>query len=320
MREYGILEGAEKMSLEKERWYKEMLKIEEEVKPYIPYVRQAFDAAMPVRKAVEFDPYRHIHDGIEFDPQTLLDQNKWMRGEIMKAYRNKIDRGEIIQINSFALDFSGSMDHERMRNLFKLLYLLVLGLEGRKTFDAFHFFSTTFVEAVNFSSKFTSRNLLFRILSNISNIEGGFTDGTVRYSGYGGTNMSEGIIQCHKRAIEFGIRLEEEFPNTDFLYSLFVLTDGRPTMGIIDPDQINQKIVQLRKQKNIAIKGIYVRPDAEDPSDFMEKIFGEKQFVETNSFESAISEFVNIMTATYKHQRKALKEEMKRKKYFNSKK
>ena len=310
MQEFGILDFEHEFNAKKEIWLNEMLAIEEEVKPYIPYVKQAFSAAMPIKRTVEFDPYRHTHDGMEFDPSTFADQNKWMRGEIMKAHRNKVVRGEIIQINAFALDYSGSMDHERMRNLFKIIYLLVLGLENRKSYDAFNFFSTNFLEVADYEDNYTDRTVLFRILSHISKI----VEDKVFYKGQGATNMSEGIIESHKRCINFGKALKTQFPRTEFLHALFVITDGRPTVGIIEPVDLNIKINELREVENIAIKGIYLKPEGEEPSEFMPIIFGKGEYIESNDFQTAINEFVQIMTATFKKQREELKEERKRRK------
>ena len=140
-----------------EMWLDEMLKIEEEIRSYIPYVKKAFNAALPIRKTVEFNNDRHDFSGIEFDSSTINDQNKWLRGEVMKTMKSKTKLGEIEQINAFCLDYSGSMDHTRMRNLFKILYLLVLGLEDRKSYDAFHFFNSNFIEGSNFTEEFTRR-------------------------------------------------------------------------------------------------------------------------------------------------------------------
>ena len=136
-----------------------MLAIEKEVRPYILYVKQAFQAALPVRRSVEFHPYRHNHDGVEFDPYTVQDPNKWIRARVMKTLQHRVVRGEVAQVNTFCLDLSGSMNHEKMRNLFKLLFLLIYGLEDRKSYDAVHFFNNAFIKTVPFSKHYTNRNL-----------------------------------------------------------------------------------------------------------------------------------------------------------------
>jgi hypothetical protein len=126
--------------------------------------------------------------------------------------------------------------------------------------------------------------------------------------------MSEGIIESHKRCINFGKALKTQFPRTEFLHALFVITDGRPTVGIIEPVDLNIKINELREVENIAIKGIYLKPEGEEPSEFMPIIFGKGEYIESNDFQTAINEFVQIMTATFKKQREELKEERKRRK------
>ena len=312
MIEFGIIKSKNEYTYDKEIWFDEILQIEEEVKPYIPYVRQAFLAAMPIKQVVEFDPYRNNHFGVEFDPDTLNDQNKWMRGEIMKAYRYKTERGEIVQINSFALDYSGSMHHERMRNLFKIMYLLIRGLEGRKTYDAFNFFGTHFKVAADFEKKYTNQSVLYKILINISGIE----NGAVVYHGYGGTNMSGGIINSYKRSRIFEAELKKENPETDFLSSIFVITDGKPTVGILDLDILHAEVDKLRKEGNTAIKGIFIKGEEEENEiDFMTQIFGEGEFVESSDFGHAVNQFIQIMVMTYKKQRQELKMQKKKLKY-----
>ncbi|MEO1624057.1 MAG: vWA domain-containing protein, partial [Bacteroidota bacterium] len=306
MREFGIVEGDEIVDYRKNIWLNEMLQIEKEVSPYILFVKKAFQAALPVRKTVEFDPYRHSHDGIEFDPQTIQDQEKWMRAQVMKSFRTRIDKGEVEQINAFALDSSGSMDHEKMRKLFKILYLLVLGLEDRKSHDSFHFFGTDFIEAANFTRHYTDRTLLFKTLLRVAQIK----EGAVIYGGKGGTNISAGVIECHKRVREFSEKLKEQSPNVLQLSSVFVITDGEPSMGLVDPAELCVLIEQKRMDGNVAIKGIYLKPVGED-SRFMEEIFGPDNYLESDDFTTAINEFVYIMAMTYKAQRKQLKEAIK---------
>jgi len=256
MEEFGILEEGEEYTIRKDVWLDEMLQIEEEVKPYVLYVKEAFQSALPVRRTVEFDPFRHSHDGLEFDPMTIQDQDKWLRGDIMKTLRRRIDRGEVEQINSFCLDTSGSMDHERMRNLFKILYLMVLGLEDRKSYDSFHFINTYFEEGVNFGIEYTNRKLLFNILRRISKIK---KKKNVVYGGNGGTNISEGIQECHARILDFEKELQEKKPEVNVARSLFVITDGEPSMGIVNTDKLHHFVNEKRTDGDVEIKAIYIK-------------------------------------------------------------
>ena len=256
---------------------------------------------MPIRRSVRFDPYRHSLDGVEFDPQTFGDQFKWQSGEVMHTLRHESARGYAEQLNAFALDSSGSMEHEKMRNLFKILYLMVLGLEHRKSHDAFHFFGTYFIETVNISDTYTNRSVLYTIIKNISNI----IDNQVIYGGRGGTNISEGILRCNAEIIALKNKLQNEQPALNLLCSIFVITDGEPSIGIINTEELSETIEDLRQKENIAIKGIFVKPENEEEDGaFMEPVFGEGNFVETDDFEKAIHELVLLMTKTYKEQRK----------------
>ena len=306
MQEFGILEADEELSYRKEIWLNEMLKIEEEVRPFTAFVKQAFKAVLPFSKKIEFDPFRHSIDGVEFDPETIQDHEKWLSGEVMKPFRVQTENERIEQVNAFALDYSGSMTHEKMRNLFKLCYLLVLGLENHKTYDAFHFFSTYFIETANFTNDYTNRTLLFKILRNIATIE----KGKVKFKGTGGTNISEGIFECHKRVNEFAEELKKRKSNVTFLKSVFVLTDGEPTAGIIEVDKLAEAINRKREDGNFAIKGIYLKPEDEETY-FMESVFGKNQFVETSEFSDAVQQFIYIMTLTYKEQRDEFRKEKK---------
>ena len=314
MEEFGMLKSNKAPDKKLEVWLDELLQIEKEVGPYIPFVQQAFLMALPSKTSVEFDPYRHSHDGIEFDPETTQDQHKWLRGEVMKSLRVRSGKADAEQVNAFALDFSGSMRHKRMRNLFKILYLMVLGLEDRKSYDAFHFFGTDFIETVNFSNDYTNKSLLFRVLKQIARID---YEG-VRYGGIGGTNMSQGIIGCHDRIKVFAKKLKEKYPKRFFLKSIFVITDGEPSLGIHIPEALNLVINKKRKDGNIAIKGIYLRPEDEKFASFMERIFGKDQFVETDDFAEAINRLVFIMTQTYKQQRINLRQQKIKEKYERS--
>jgi len=308
MREFGILKDDQSVDKNRDIWLDEMLQIEEEVRPYILFVKKAFQAALPVRRTMEFDPYRHSHDGVEFDPMTVQDQDKWMRANVMKTLRRKINKGEVEQINTFCLDSSGSMDHEPMRNLFKILFLLILGLEDRKSYDAIHFFNYYFVETVNFSDKYTNRALLFKILRKISTI----TKGEVLYGGGGGTNISDGVVQSHDRIKEFVEKIKTDKPDANIVCSIFVITDGEPSMGVINLGELHDLIESKREDGDVEIKGIYIKPE-EDESEFIPVIFGENNYVETTEFHDAVTKFVRIMTETYKAQRSAFKWKMKQK-------
>ncbi len=332
MKEYGIIEHASQANKNKELWLDEMMQIEKEVSPYIGFVKNIFQSALPNRKSTEFDPFRHSTDGIEFDPDTVQDQNKWMSGEVMKTLRTKVTRGEVVQINAFALDSSGSMNHPRMRNLFKILYILVLGLEDRKSYDAFHFFGTNFMEGANFSSNYTNRSLLFSVLEKIAKIH----HRGILYGGGGGTNLGEGVKQCHIRINEFSAALEKENPEINHLKSIFVITDGEPSMGIISKEALNKDIQARREEGKLAINGIFLRADDDEDADqrkgppvynghdhllklgtrqsFMEEIFGKDNFVESYKFSQAISDLVYVMSLTYKKQRRVFKQEQKLKK------
>ncbi len=303
MRQYGILQGDELPDEKKNIWLQEMLKIEEEVKPYVLFVKGAFRTALPIRRTVRFDPYRHSLDGVEFDPETFGDQFKWQSGEVMRTLRHEVARGEAEQLNAFALDSSGSMEHEKMRNLFKILYLLVLGLEDRKSHDAFHFFGTFFIETVNISDTYTNRSVLYTIIRNIAKIVG--TE--VIYGGRGGTNISEGITRCHEEVMTLKNKLQLAQPELNLLCSIFVITDGEPSIGVINTEDLSGMIEGLRQNGEIAIKGIFVKPENEDEDGaFMKPVFGEDNYVETDDFEKAIHELVLLMSRTYKQQRREM--------------
>ncbi len=303
MRQYGILTGDELPDEQKNIWLQEMLKIEEEVKPYVLFVKGVFRTALPIRRTVRFDPYRHSLDGVEFDPETFGDQFKWQSGEVMRTLRHEVARGDVEQLNAFALDSSGSMEHGKMRNLFKILYLLVLGLEDRKSHDAFHFFGTYFIETVNISDTYTNRSVLYTIIRNIAKIMGK----EVVYGGRGGTNISEGVTRCHQEILTLKNKLQLAQPELNLLCSIFVITDGEPSIGIVNTDELSEMIEDLRRDGEIAIKGIFVKPENEEEDGaFMNPVFGEDNYVETDNFEKAIHELVLLMGRTYKQQRKEM--------------
>ncbi|MEM6769378.1 MAG: vWA domain-containing protein [Bacteroidota bacterium] len=309
MEEFGV-HLAQFDPTEKDIWLDELLRVEEEVRPYMAYVRKAFQAALPVGSTIEFNPYRHRHDGVEFDPDTVQDQDKWLRGEVMKTLRSRKEYASITQVNTFCLDFSRSMNHDLMRNLFKVVFLLVTGLEGRDTYDAIHFFGSKFLEAVDFTDAkgFTSRTALARILSKIATVDRNY----VVYSGFGGTNISDAVEKSHAKIMAFSQRLEEERPDVRYVRSILVLTDGQPTVGVINLEKLNEFIAGFREQGNVSIKGIYLKhPD--DRSDFIARIFGVRNAVEASSFEELIATFVQTMSLTYRQQRKDYRQQQKRK-------
>lgn len=309
MEDFGF-KAAEFTTAEENLWLDELIRVEKEVRPYMAYVRKAFQAALPVGSTIEFNPYRHRHDGVEFDPETIQDQDKWLRGEVMKTLRSRRNYAPITQVNVFCLDFSRSMNHELMRNLFKVVFLLVTGLEGRETYDAIHFFGSKFREAVNFTdaSGYTSRKVLAKILSHVATIE----NGSVIYSGFGGTNISAAVENSYERIQAFGRLLEEEKPDLRFVKSILILTDGQPTVGVINIPKLGELIEEYRRGDEVSIKGIYLKhPD--DKADFMARIFGPMHSVEATSFEELIASFVQTMSLTYRKQRRQYRAEQKRK-------
>jgi len=291
-------------------WLNEILQIEEEVKPYINFVKKAFQSALPVRKTVVFSEDRHISDGLEFDPDTLYDHEKWIRADVMKAMQTKVDLREAIQINTFCLDYSGSMYDDRMRNLFKTLYLLVLGLEDRKSYDAFHFFSDRFIDVVGFSSEYTNRKVLLKILRQITELY----DSELIFRGAGGTNISDGIAKSNEKMQAFRAEFIEQNPEANIVCSIFVITDGQPSLGITENAELNEFVEQQRKQGDVEIKGIFIKSEQEEHMEVMEKIFGTEHYVETSNFQEGVNKFVRIMTQTYKQQRKDYKWKKKKQK------
>lgn len=309
MRELGIYESQLSPS-DKNLYLLEMLKIENEIRPYIQFVKKAFQSALPIRRTVKFSNHRHESAGVEFDPDTLFDQEKWIRANVMKVMESNIQRGEAIQINTFCLDFSGSMQHDRMRNLFKILYLLILGLEDRKSFDAFHFFSNHFIEAVNFTNDFTSRKVLFRILRQISELQ--FED--VVYGGYGATNMSEGMEKSLTKMSDFTKLFKTENPSANVVTSMFVISDGEPNMGVTDPFELKSYVEEKRKEGDLEIKAIFIKSEQDVEPNYLKLIFGEENCVESSDFKEGVDRFVSIMTKTYKKQRDSYKWNQKKRK------
>jgi len=309
MKEFGILEynlGSNVNYL----WMKEMLKIENEIRPFIQFVKKAFQTALPIRNRITFSNDRHVSDGVEFDPNTLFDQEKWIRADVMKVMESNIERGEAVQVNPFCLDFSGSMKHDRMRNLFKILYLLVLGLEDRKSYDAFHFFSNNFIEVVNFTDGFTNKKVLFQIMKQIASLQ----YGNIVFGGNGATNISEGISKSHLKMKKFSNDLISHNPKTNLVCSLFVITDGIPSLGITESSLLSKFIDEKRTDGDVEIKGIFIKSEEDVSPNLMKDIFGENNYVETSNFKEGVNKFVQIMTETYIKQRKNYKWKLKKQK------
>ncbi len=310
MEEFG-LSLADLPPSEMDVWLDELLQVEEEVLPYMAYVRKAFQAALPVGTTVEFNPVRHRSDGVEFDPETIQDQDKWLRGEVMKTLRSRQEYAPITQVNAFCLDYSRSMHHDLMRNLFKVVFLLVTGLEGRDTYDAIHFFGSGFEEAVDFTDAdgFTSRKALGRILAKVATVE----LNSVVYSGFGGTNISDAVAKSHEKIMSFSRRLEQERPDIRYVRSILILTDGQPTVGVINLDELHELVKRHREDGDVSLKGIYLK-HPEDQSDFIARIFGPEHAVEASSFDELIATFVQTMSLTYRQQRKDYRQAQRRKK------
>lgn len=315
MRTYGIISDDQVPETIHHLYLDEILAVEEEVKPYITFVNRAFQTALPIKKMTYFNEFRHSHDGIEFDPETISDQSKWQRGEVMKILKHDTVYGEIQQVNAFCLDFSGSMFHERMRNLFKVLYLIITGLKDRKIYNAIHFFNEKFIPNVEFSLQKTDHKILFKILSQITvhNEHG------ILYTGYGGTNISAGVKGVHAKITEFTEKLKERRPTEAITASMFVISDGEPTLGMTDLDELAALINEKRKEGNISIKGIYIKPK-DDLSTFISTIFGEGNFVENIGFDEGVKNFVSIMTKTFELQRKEYKAQEKHRRVFGDSK
>ena len=285
----------------------EILRVEEEVTTFVPYVRAAFSAALPVGSDLSWNPYRHSIDGPEFDPDTLVQPEKYLRGEVMRTFTEKQRRVPIAQVNALCLDYSKSMTHEPMRNLYKLVFLIVLGLESRKTYDAIYFFGSDFFTVIDFGEEYTSRKVLYRILRAISDI----SDRKIRFGGKGYTNISAGVEGSATRIMDFADELARARPDRHLVRSLFVLTDGEPTGGIYQPDILREFIEDQRRGGKLAIKGIFLNT-GDDVGDTIRHIFRPQHTVVTDNFEDAVVTFVNTMANTYREQRRAYREELRR--------
>lgn len=313
MEHFGILEHRHLLQEYKDIWLDELLKIQDEVKDYINFVKIAFSTALPIKSRVYHDDSRHTIDGDEFDSKTIIEPQKWYRGDVMKSMKRERMKGEVEQINTFCLDYSGSMDHSRMRNLYKILFLLILGLEKHKSYDAIHFFSNDFFEGVDFSNEYTDQKVLFKILLKISNIE----SGKIVYGGSGGTNIGAGLINCHKRTEEFISQKLSKTPNINIVSSIFVISDGQPSIGVVNLKELKMMIDTYRDKSKTALKGIYIKP-IEDETEFIPYLFGKNNCIETNSFDDAVHSFVKLIVETYKKQRVDFKWDLKRNKIMGN--
>ena len=277
----------------------ELLRIEHEVTPFVPFVKAAFRTALPIRTSVSFDPSRHAADGPEFDPDTLTQPDKYLRGEVMKTFRQSRRSVPVEQVNAFCLDYSRSMTHEPMRRLFKILFLLVLGLEDRASYDAIYFFDNQFYDVAPFGAAYTSRVLLFQMLQAVAQPNGM----QLRYSGRGYTNIEQGIANSTQRIADFSAKLQQTEADTQIVRSLFFLTDGEPTGGIIDPDKLRAYIDGKREEGDLAIKGIYM-DTGENAAGTIRHLFGEANTVATDSFADAAVQITRLIVATYREQRR----------------
>ncbi len=298
MKEYGILDSDKLTLKEKNIWLDELLAVEQEIIAYTIFVKEAFAQALPVRRIAKFHEIRKTVDGAEFDPETLFMPERYIRAEVMKPMTSIIDFKKIHQLNTFCLDISGSMDHERMRNLFKLLYLLVLGLEDKMTYDSFHFFNNNFVAGVEFESEFTNKKVLFKVLSSIASLE----NGKIAYAGFGGTNIWDGMTKSYQRIQKFSKELIEEFPDILIVKSMFVISDGEPSIGKIKIEDLKEVAENQRKESDISINGLYIYPEDEATS-YMQDIFGANHAITADNFDEAVKGLVNLMTREYKRQR-----------------
>jgi len=132
------------------------------------------------------------------------------------------------------------------------------------------------------------------------------------YSGTGGTNISAGVQKSHEKLKVFAEKLSEEEPDLKFVTSLFVLTDGQPTMGITDLDKLNAFIEEKRQDGDVSIKGIFLKHE-DDASDMISRIFGREHAVASTTFKQTVTTFVQIMGRTYRAQRREFRAAEKRK-------
>ena len=298
MEEYGILETNIMSGHGKDIWLDELLQVEQEVAGYTIFVKEAFAQALPVRRISKFHPIRRTVDGVEVDREALLLPQKYLRAEIMKPMTSVIDYKNIHQLNTFCLDTSGSMNHGRMRNLFKLMYLLVLGLEDKVSYDSFHFFSNKFESGVEFGTDFTNKKVLFKILASISTLK----NGRVIYAGTGGTNISDGMTKSYERIQAFSKELVAKHPDILIVKSMFVISDGEPSLGLVNIEDLKELVENQRSESNISINGLYIYPE-EEATSYMTDIFGVGHAIEADNFDQTVTGLVNLMIREYKQQR-----------------
>lgn len=310
--QFGFNKHKEMLS-NQELFLDEMLKIEQEVKLYVSFVNDAFHKALPSVKRAFFDGNRHIIDGGEIDPGAFLDPQKWYRAEVTKSMKIKNVTKEIEQVNTFCLDFSGSMNHDRMRNLYKLLFLFIQGLEGYRSFNAIHFFNQMFKEGLSFEESYTDRSLLYGILRKISTIE----NGSLVYGGKGGTNISDALLKSHILSENFISKIKAKFPEKEIVSTIFLITDGQPTVGIIKTENLRELVMNLQNQSGVSIKAAFISPEGSDHG-FVEQIFGEGNYVETHNFDEGVKKIVSILVQTFKKQRKEYKWKLRKQKQQNN--
>ena len=136
----------------------------------------------------------------------------------------------------------------------------------------------------------------------------------IKYGGSGGTNISDGVGKSYSKMQSFLKGYTKANPRTNIVSSIFVITDGEPSMGIIDIPELNDYLNQLRKEGDVEIKGIFIDSENEIQIEIMEEIFGADNYVETTDFKEGVNKFVRIMTQTYKKQRRDYKWKKKKQK------
>ena len=139
--------------------------------------------------------------------------------------------------------------------------------------------------------------------------------------------MSDGIKMSHQKMKTFVEEFRRTNPKANIVSSIFVITDGEPSLGITEIPKLREFIEEKRLDGDVEIKGIFIKSKQDekfktirevseesslaDSSSFndsiMSEIFGEDHFVETSDFRDGVDKFVKIMTETYKQQRKSYK-------------
>ena len=146
--------------------------------------------------------------------------------------------------------------------------------------------------------------------------------------------MSDGIEMSHTKMKTYVEEFRKANPKANIVTSIFVITDGEPSLGITEIPELRKFIDNKRRDGDVEIKGIFIKGKAdkklktsEDISkennlvntpalkgSVMSEIFGEDHFIETSDFRDGVDKFVKIMTETYKQQRKSYKWKQKRQK------